>query len=181
MYQSAQQLQLLKEFEFAMHAHGPEHAYYGVPEANFESFYELCSAIAYRFIVPESKIATTRCYGFKEIRYVDFPEETSGYLDFLRSIFPSCKIVFNTRNLDDVRKSGWWSQQDQEKTKQVLSHLEAMFDDYLRKNAANCFHITYEDLIGNAQRVRELFLFLGEDYSDEFLASALNTPHSTRG
>ena len=180
IFDASRRLSELKAFDFAMAANDPTHAHYGAPEADYESFYDLSSQIAYRFIVPSAKANAVRCYGFKEIQYIDFPDALEGYLDFLRRIFPNCKIVFNTRNIDDVLKSAWWANENRDAAMERIQLLETHFSAYINKNPNACFHLTYEDLTGNTGRVQELFQFLDETYDPHYVDEVLSVEHSTK-
>ena len=126
-----------------------------------------------------------RVYGFKEIRYIPHPSADEGmpdyatfadYLDFLRDIFPFCKILFNTRNLADVIESGWWARHKEE-SQQLIITANQWYDTYSQNNR-DCFQIDYSDVVKNGTALAELFAFLGEEYCRETMARVLELPHS---
>jgi 2-polyprenyl-3-methyl-5-hydroxy-6-metoxy-1,4-benzoquinol methylase len=103
------------------------------------------------------------CYGFKEVRYANVSDSLHEYLDFLSMIFPKAAFIFNTRNLDDVLKSGWWKDRDPNESRSKLQNLETVFADYHAMHD-NSFCITYEDVINKTTKFKALFEFLGAPY-----------------
>src|SRR6266404_5960885 len=51
-----------------------------------------------------------RLVGFKEIRYGWTWDDLCRDVDFLRELFPSLKVIFNTRATDDAVKSEFWTE-----------------------------------------------------------------------
>ncbi len=120
-----------------------------------------------------------KCYGFKEIRYANtaVQEEFDEYLGFLEEIFPRVAFIFNTRNLVDVLRSGWWAQHDPREMRKLLENIERKFCDYAERHE-NTFRITYEDLVTDVRRVKDLFDFLGAEYRAENVNNVLSLQHS---
>lgn len=118
------------------------------------------------------------CYGFKEVRYVRVPEvDLLEYLDFLGDVFPNLGIVFNTRNLDEVVKSGWWKAKKNKETKKLLSKVEAGFREYSSRND-HCFTISYADVVGKTKVLKDLYDFIGAEYNEKRIDDVLAKPHS---
>jgi len=118
-----------------------------------------------------------KCYGFKEIRYLDEIDSFFDYLEFLKKIFPNVAFIFNTRNLDDVVKSSWFAQEEPEQLKKEIRRLEVMFSQYCEKYD-NGFQITYEDVVSKSQKLKDMFEFLGVKYKPEKIDAILSLPHS---
>ncbi|MEH6604169.1 MAG: sulfotransferase [Pseudomonadales bacterium] len=118
-----------------------------------------------------------RCFGFKEIRYVHHQEDFLDYLAFLKTIFPAPALIFNTRNLDQVCKSGWWASENEEDVREKLLSLEAKFDAYLGAHS-DAFKITYDDVISANQNLENLYRFLGAEYDIGVIKQVLAQPHS---
>jgi hypothetical protein len=118
------------------------------------------------------------CYGFKEIRYADLAEEEFvAYLDFLKKIFPNVAFIFNTRNLADVVRSGWWRRLNPEASLVTLRKAERMFQAYMSTHD-NCYHIEYSDMVTQSSRLIGMFDFIGARYSREKISEILSIPHS---
>src|SRR4029079_17980170 len=86
----------------------PTHPWFGIeafPEA--ASLQHLRSLAAATLLRPEHD---TRVTGYKEIRWYD--EDLPGYVEFLRQVFPGARFVVNTRNLEDVAASNYWTHKD---------------------------------------------------------------------
>lgn len=113
--------------------------------------------------------------GFKEIRYVNKTRaELFDYLDFLPELFPNPLYIFNTRNLDDVCRSGWWN----EGNKPELERTEKNFRRYAEQHPDVSFIQSHEDTIGERIELRALFEKLGVSYDEDRVASIIAKPHS---
>ncbi|MFA3920787.1 sulfotransferase [Ruegeria hyattellae] len=116
--------------------------------------------------------------GFKEIRHspkimTDF--QFTAYMDFLLETFPGAKIVFNTRNAEDVAKSGWFAQQDPEKTTATIRACDARFARY-DASSDQTILMHYDDYVTDRSKIAELFAFLGYDYDAEVVAAIFSKP-----
>jgi len=116
----------------------------------------------------------TRVSGFKEIRYHRDPEYFEGYLNFLANFFPNAKLVFNTRNLEDVVKSGWWATVDKKTAMVNLSSANKLYRDYTQKYAKRCYSLRYEDYVQEPLTLRGFFEFLGEPFDIDHVKSIIN-------
>ena len=117
----------------------------------------------------------TRVTGFKEIRW-DHPDLVD-YLRFLQDLFPGARFVFNTRSLDDVARSKWWSQR--EDALAVLTRIEALQADAaaaLGPDAA--FTVRYDDYVDDPGALRGLFEWLGEEFDEDRVRAVMSVPHS---
>lgn len=87
-------------------------------------------------------------FGFKEI---GFNELDSGrierYIGFIRQLFPRSAIVFNTRRVDDVLKSGWWKRSYWPGLPKQLEGFADFADSYAAANADHAIHVRYDALI----------------------------------
>lgn len=116
--------------------------------------------------------------GFKEIRHAPTSMtnfQFTTYMDFLLESFPDAKIVFNTRNVEDVAKSGWFARQDPKKTK---AKIRACDDRFARYDASSDRTILmhYDDYVADHSKIAELFAFLGYDYDAAAVASIFSKP-----
>jgi hypothetical protein len=117
------------------------------------------------------------CLGFKEIRYIDVIDDLENYLDFLTDLFPNTALLFNTRNLEDVAKSGWWKNENEEEVLGKLRALEERFFEYA-SNHSNSFHIDYSDVVNKSTKLKCLFDFIGAPYHEDTVDIVLNVTHS---
>jgi len=109
-------------------------------------------------------------WGFKEIRYGQGPyREFVNDLGFFRLLFPSMKIIFNTRDLDACSTSGWWARSPTQ-SKKVLARIETNFRRFYEANRSYCYWARYEDLYRGSEVVANLFHFLGIEHRDEYEA-----------
>lgn len=170
-------LAILKR-EHGTYAKGPSKPWYGIGAVKLDVLLGQMREMAKSIILADQKDnPEILCYGFKEIRYHYHKELLPNYLDFLSVIFPRPAIIFNTRDLSDVVRSGWWANSDPEGVRQELSAAEKQFSDYAA-GKSNCFEITYEDVVGRTEKLRDLFAFLGVEYNDEIVQRTLSKPHS---
>lgn len=184
LYQSYQRLIRTQQYS----GEDPTKPWYGSQEINLDLFLQQLSSIGKNILVQDR--SNVRCYGFKEIRYawsgdeiVDYLEllkedKFEQYLDFLTKIFPQPCFIFNTRKLEAVLASQWWTKGDAEQHRQQLLALENKFQSFTQKNSDRCFSITYEDLIYKTAKLQDLFNFLGATYQDNTIDSILARSHS---
>jgi len=161
----------------------PTSPWYGNDCLNERIFLSQIKNLMYKFLVGnvyEKNDPKVNCYGFKEIRYSrqDIGDDFDEYLEFLRKIFPNVAFVFNTRNLTDVIKSGWWSKQEPDDVIDLLKSAEDNFINYIKKNPQFSYHITYEDIINKSNKLKGLFDFIGMQFNLDIIERVLKTPHS---
>ena len=86
----------------------PTHPWFGI-----ESFPEQVSLEHIRALAEATLLRPepdTRVTGYKEIRWYD--DDLPDFLAFLRQVFPGARFVLNTRNLEDVAASNYWTHKD---------------------------------------------------------------------
>ena len=118
----------------------------------------------------------TRVTGFKEIEWGE--DDTPAYVEWLREVFPGARFVINTRDLSEVAQSAWWAEDpdaavDLERREKILMELKASLGDA-------AFHIRYDEFTTDPAALRGLFEWLGEEWDEERVRSALGTRHSFR-
>ncbi len=121
-----------------------------------------------------------RVYGFKEIRHLDMGEgKLSRLLAFIRQIYPRSAVVFNTRDIDDVLKSGWWRNESRPGLPRQLADFEAFCGVYARANRDHAIHMRYDRLIDPDRReAGRLLAFLGEALTDAAIDAVFAGSHS---
>ena len=159
----------------ARRASEPTHPWFGIegfPEAaSLQHIRALAEATLLR---PEPD---TRVSGYKEIRWYD--EDLPDYLDFLRQVFPGARFVLNTRNLDDVAASNYWTHKD-DPLGQVRRNEEKML--LAAEGLGDAVHrVHYDDYVADPEVLRGLFEWLGEVYDADKVHDVMATPHSRRG
>lgn len=152
----------------------PKNPWYRIDAVEDDQYFDYFKEFLTLFI---PKAPGVRCIGFKEVRYINTGEYLEEYLDFLQKVFPDVALIINTRKLENVTKSGWWKEKDAAESTLALREFESRLLQYAASKA-NCFHIQYEEVVENGQKLRGLFDFLGADYCAEDVALILNTPHS---
>jgi hypothetical protein len=111
--------------------------------------------------------------GFKEIRigfgtYEELEEDLNGF----KELFPKLKIVFLTREIEDLVISEWWAK-NKERSRVVLTNQEDYFKRYyssksISTNAADwMYFLTYKDICDKTVTLTGLFDFLGEEFLEE--------------
>lgn len=121
--------------------------------------------------------------GFKEIRYdnryIDTYDNFEKYLHFLELLFDDILFVFNTRNLDDVKKSKWWKYMDYDSFKELLVESESRFFRYFQKHKENTFHITYDDVINKTQKLKDLYDKIGLEFNETLINNTMNIKYAS--
>lgn len=118
--------------------------------------------------------------GFKEIRNnnaIMNEAEFAGYVAFILAQFPNARIIFNTRNAEQVAASGWFK----DKPKDVVLDRIGSADDWFStasKTHPACFSIDYAQVCDNGARLGEMFAFLGETHDVDRVAGLLDVPLS---
>ena len=57
----------------------------------------------------------------------------------------------------------------------LLTEAEAQYAAYIRKYPARGFHLHYDDYVGQPEKLRPLFDFLGEPFDAALVERVLNT------
>ena len=127
-----------------------------------ESIQEKLRELIVEMFNPERKF---KVWGFKEIRFGG--QTTNRYkgfeneLNFLKKLFPKTKFIFLTRDIEQLLKSGWWSD-NPEKSREIIERQKIFFDNYCQNNAEFSYSITYHDLTSNTKKLHKMYDFLGE-------------------
>lgn len=112
----------------------------------------------------------TRVLGFKEIRFHRAgPEHFGPFLDFIGRHMAPAKFIFNCRHWQDVAKSSWWRDCDEEMVRERVETSDQLYRDYAAAHPDQCFIAQYEDYAGNPDYWRGLFDFLGEPFDAELV------------
>lgn len=150
--------------------------WFGMQEVDPQSFLNDLQPAA-RNLLLGNHPEPVECLGFKEVRYTRCGDALHDYLDFLRQLFPQSGMLFNTRELSDVVRSGWWAEQDSEQVTAELSALESAFRAYA-ENREDCFFIDYADLTGQTENLAAMYEFIGAEYNPSVVRKVLAQPHS---
>lgn len=150
----------------------PAHPWYGAERVDPQILGRALAETAIRTVLtPDPGI---RVAGFKEIRFHAEPDNFWTYLDFIAGCFPDARFVFNTRNLADVARSGWWAREDPARVMQVLGRAEELFADYRLRHPGRCHHVCYDAYVADPGALRPLFDFLGEGWDRRMVARVMN-------
>ena len=116
----------------------------------------------------------TRVIGFKEIRWHTDPELFTIIMSFLYRFFPKAQFIFNTRNHDEVVRSGWWKYMDEKKVRQQLIQAEDLYLNFAAANSNRCIALHYNNYIEDTNSWRSLFDFLAEPFDMEIVNKVLD-------
>lgn len=156
----------------------PSQAWYGAKHYDLDDFLGNLRITACNLLLAGEQ---ARCLGFKEIRYSNMtgdPKDLTDYLDFLQELFEAPCIIFNTRNLADTVKSGFWRNRDPKLLTPLLQELENIVLAY-GKERNNFFHIDYDDMASHTPKIEALFDFLGESYDKDQVEAVISIEHSS--
>jgi hypothetical protein len=118
--------------------------------------------------------ADTRVTGFKEIRW--YHDDVEEYVAWLREVFPGARFVVNTRDHDEVRRSGWWAKRPE--NAEELPAIEARLLALASGLGEAAYHVHYNDYVSDPSLLRGLFAWLGEPYDEASVRAVLETRHS---
>ena len=177
LYESYRRLVDSKE-KYAPREEIPQEPWYGASLVDFDLFFDHCRKLVKDVLLEQcDDYAGVRCYGFKEIRYLRV-KDLEGYLDFLMKIFPNPAFVINTRELDEVVKSGWWVNHDPNVVKSEILNFEKRILQYSEKIKNIFYNITYSDVVNKKEKLQGLFDFIGAEYVEAEIDKVLSLPHS---
>lgn len=116
----------------------------------------------------------TRVTGFKEIRW--YRDDVEEYVAWLREAFPGARFVVNTRDHDEVRRSGWWAKHPE--NAEALPRLERVALGLAAALGDAAYHVHYNDYVDDPGSLRGLFQWLGEPFDEAAVREVLATRHS---
>lgn len=116
----------------------------------------------------------TRVTGFKEIRYHFAGEDLENYLDFVLNFFPNSRLIFNTRNLDAVARSGWWAKYSPAEFMAEVGDADRRFRAYNAARPGRTILMHYDEYNGNVDAFRRLFDFLDEPFTRSYIAALMS-------
>lgn len=97
--------------------------------------------------------------GFKEIRHTSnamSDEDFESYVKFLIGAFAPARIVFLSRKLDSVMKSGWWKTMRPERVRELIEGADKRFAKAASRHE-EATHVWFEDLTASEDARRALF------------------------
>jgi hypothetical protein len=118
--------------------------------------------------------ADTRTTGFKEIRW--YQDDVEEYVDWLRRVFPGARFVVNTRDHDEVLRSGWWAKRPE--NAEVLPRVEERILALAESLGEAAYRLHYNDYVADPTVLRGLFEWLGEPFDEDAVRGVLATRHS---
>lgn len=143
----------------------PNQPWYGFHNFSPKAYQNAIRKLGHEFLLGSKNSLNINVLGFKEIRLFDlfneqdcgrssiclkdtiYPEKVlNNYILYLGDIFPSCKVIFLTRNPDEIMASGWWKN-PRYCSKKLQNDLER-FQDACKHMAASSgsLHIDYSCL-----------------------------------
>ena len=117
----------------------------------------------------------TRATGLKEIRWGNDPRTFPHAMDFIRTFFPGVHLIFNTRDHDEVCRSGWWADMEPGKVKETLARHEDLFFSYMKRFPDICTHVHYNDYIAEPETLRPIFDALDQPWDPVLVQRVLET------
>lgn len=115
----------------------------------------------------------TRVAGFKEIQWANNLDLIEENLDIISRYFPHTRFVFQTRDVQDIVKSGWWAKRPISEVQRYIQNADAVFQKYAAGNDS-CLHIRYEDLTRGNESLRKIADFLEEDFCEKTAHKIIN-------
>ena len=118
--------------------------------------------------------ADTRVTGFKEIRW--YRDDVEEYVAWLREVFPGARFVVNTRDHDEVRRSGWWAKHPE--NAESLPRVEARILALADALGGAAYRVHYNDYVADPSVLRGLYDWLGEPFDETAVRAVLARRHS---
>jgi len=116
----------------------------------------------------------TQVTGFKEIRW--YHDDVEEYAAWLCQVFPGARFVVNTRNHEEVVRSGWWAKRPEHA--EALPSIEARILALAEGLGDAAYRVHYNDYVADPSALRGLFEWLDEPYVEGAVRQVLQTRHS---
>lgn len=149
----------------------PDTPWYGFANTQLEPFAQgLAEFFVEEILKPPEG---TRVTGFKEIRYAHGDLSESEYdttIEFLAQRFPNSRFIFNTRDGDEVSKSGWWATAKRTTPRSVRAMVKRCDERFARsceRLGTRAFLIDYSQYNRKPEGFLPLLKWLGEELSLE--------------
>ncbi|PID95760.1 MAG: hypothetical protein CSA85_00710 [Alphaproteobacteria bacterium] len=110
-----------------------------------------------------------RWTGFKEIRYDLSPEVLEQIWDAYLREFPKSFIIFNTRCVEDVARSGWWRNWDRAEVDKLVNKLDEAFEKFQKANPTRSVVVDYDDYTADVMALKPIFDMIGEPFDEDGL------------
>jgi hypothetical protein len=170
LYQSHQAIKFAKE-KFSPDFAGPEGPWAGAGAFEPDRFAQRLAALFTAEIINPPPDA--RVIGFKEIRYFHSVRQFDFYLRFIAKFLAPARFILNTRDPDEVARSGWWQANDPECVASEIALYNHLLCRHAEQNPQTCFHVHHNDYRNDPSALRPLFDFLGEAFDEARVADHL--------
>lgn len=153
---------------------GVESPFYGASRLSPDAWEDALAASFVSDVLRPS--ADTRVSGFKEIRHTPgfmTDDQFRRYVDFLLIAFPNARIIFNTRAVEEVARSGWWADQPAEQVKRLINRTAERFEAYHAAAPKRTLMMHYNDFARDPDAFAPLFRFLEEPFDRAAVAEVM--------
>ena len=148
------------------------HPFYGIGDVPLDrSIADIRALVLDTVLRPR---ADTRVTGFKEIRW--YRDDVEEYVAWLREVFPGARFVVNTRDHDEVRRSGWWAKHPE--NAESLPRVEARILALADALGDAAYRVHYNDYVADPSVLRGLYDWLGEPFDETAVRAVLARRHS---
>jgi len=152
------------------------HPWYGATKINIDQARLDIKKVVRNVLLGDKTEKQFETLGFKEIRY-PYLSDLEEYLEFLINTFDKSAIIFNTRNIEETLKSGWWPEQDPVSSRKIISNFIKIAKNFNEKHA-DTFLIDYENVKNLDNKLHDLFDFLECKPNNKKLKKVLSVKHS---
>lgn len=157
--------------DFGSHKRSQKDPFFGADEVRPGEYRRALVDAFSNYILTPEKVPTW--LGFKEIRSYETINHFDGYMDFLINAFPGGRVIFNIRDVDEVRRSGWWATMDPDDVRMRLLALREKFAAYTARRPERALLMDYDQFKDDPSAFKPLFEFLGEPFREQAIATIL--------
>ena len=162
---------------------GAQSAWFGVDELSPAAMLGDLRALVERQLIGHAE-SRPSVLGFKEIRWHDVePGEWPAMVEWMEQIFPDVGFVLHRRDLDEVRRSGWWAAGSDESFDARVGLIMRMQDELAQLRPDNTIMTDHADLAArNHDALVAIASWLGYSEPEPVVHTWLRTlelPHST--
>ncbi|WP_282092578.1 sulfotransferase [Epibacterium ulvae] len=170
-WQDLRQSEQRQKMQAADTPSGPHQPWFGYEAINPDQLgHQLAQAFVHSVLRPAPD---TRVIGFKEIRWHEDPTLFAPMLEFLQRYMPQARFIFNTRNADEVCRSGWWKTMNPGVVRAQLAQAEALYDTWHIQHPDTCLKMHYNTYAKSPEAWKNLFAFLNMPFDSELVEAVL--------
>lgn len=150
----------------------PDDPWYGAENVDVEDYaHSILDAFVKSVLCPPTNVGLL---GFKDIHFYKAGGQFVFLMNCMLKYFPKSRIIFLTRNLNEVSKSGWWKNLESNTVVSELEEANRLFHSFHNHNKENTIVFDYHEFSNRATGVKRIFDFVGANFDRAKIDSVLD-------